>query len=172
MEGRAFVLRPDISKEGKPRQLAPGELGGPLKDPLGTYASEAGLVMRRSALTPYTMYALEATEHAQQQGKFDVFHLAAYKAYWEDGKDLGDLGVIEELTVASGLDWPELAERLESGYYRDTILAQYREAIDLGIRGIPAFLIGNQMFTGAQPYEVFELAHARAGETIAPGDPK
>ena len=27
--------------------------------------------MRRSSLTPYTMYALEATEYAKEQGQFD-----------------------------------------------------------------------------------------------------
>ena len=171
MEGKAFLLRPDIPKERMPRQLAPEELGGQLKEPLRTFAQEAGLVMRRSTITPYALYALEATEHAQQQGKFDAFHLAAYKAYWEEGKNLGDLKVIEELAIGSGLDWPELAEKLESGYYRDAVLAQYREAINLGIRGIPAFLIGNQMFTGAQPYEIFELAYARAGGSTLPEPP-
>ena len=121
--------------------------------------------MRRSPLTPYTMYALEATEYAQQNGQFDAFHLAAYKAYWEEGKNLGDMTVIRELALECELDWPELSERLESGYYRDTVVAQYQHAVDLGIQGIPAFLIGNQLFTGAQPYEIFKLAMARARES-------
>ena len=125
--------------------------------------------MRRPPLTPYSMYALEATEYAQQQGQFDAFHLAAYKAYWEECKNLGDLGVIQELALKCGLDWPQLSERLETGYYRDTVLTQYREAMDLGIRGIPAFLMGNQLFTGAQPYEIFKLAVARAREGMQQG---
>ena len=41
------------------------------------------------------MYALEATEFAQQNGKFLEFHHAAYEAYWTDRKDLGDLEVID-----------------------------------------------------------------------------
>ena len=62
-----------MPEEGKPRDLRPGEEDGLLAEPLRTYATEVGLVMRRPPLTPYTMYALEATEHAQQQGKFDAF---------------------------------------------------------------------------------------------------
>ena len=166
MEGKAFILRPDIPKEGSPRKLKPGESGDQLNEPLRSYAEEAGLIMRRSALTPYTMYALEATEYAQQQGQFDAFHLATYKAYWEDGKDLGDMRVIQELTYKSGLNWPELSDRLESGYYREAVTTQYQEAVNLGIRGIPAFLIGNQLFTGAQPYEIFKLAYARANQEV------
>ena len=122
--------------------------------------------MRRSTFTPYTKYVLEATEYAQQQGQFDAFHLAAYKAYWEDGKDLGDLAVIEELAGKCGLDWPELSDRLASGYYTEAVTTQYQEAVNLGIRGIPAFLIGNQLFTGAQPYEIFKLAYARANQGL------
>ena len=165
VQGKAFLLRPDTPKDGAPRQPRPGESADQLSEPLRTYAEQAGYVMRRSPITPNTMYAMEATEHAQQQGLFDTFHLAAYKAYWKDGKNLGDLAVIEELALECGLDWSVLSERLESGYYRDTILAQYQEAVDLGIQGIPAFLIGNQLFTGAQPYEIFKLAMTKARES-------
>ena len=168
VEGKAFLLRPDIPKEGMPRQPRPGESGDQLGEPLRTYAEQAGLVMRRSDITPYTMYSLEATEYAQQQGQFDPFHLAAYKAYWEEGKNLGDMTVIRELALECGLDWAELSERLESGYYRETVMAQFQQAVNLGIRGIPAFLVGNQLFTGAQPYEVFKLAIARARESLSP----
>lgn len=127
--------------------------------------------MRRSDLTPNTMYALEASEYAQQQGQFDQFHLAAYKAYWEDCRNLGDLAVIQDIALTCGLDWKELSTHLESGYYRNTVLAQHQQAVDLGIRGVPAFLIGNQLFTGAQPYEIFKLAMARTLASTQTGDP-
>ena len=76
VEGKAFLLRPDIPEEGINRQPRPGESVDQLSEPLRSYAEQSGLVMRRSALTHYTMFALEATEYAQQQGKFDVFHHA------------------------------------------------------------------------------------------------
>ena len=151
---------------GVPRPLRPGESGDQLGEPLRTYASQAGLVMRRSPKTPYTVYILEATEYAQERGQFDPFHRAAYKAYWEECRDIGEMDVIRDIAESCGLDWPELSDRLESGQYRSTILAQYQHAVDLGIRGIPAFLIGNQLFTGAQPYEIFKLAVARARESL------
>ena len=150
------MLRPDTPKEGKVRELRPGESRDQLGEPLRTYASEAGLVMRRPPLVSYTMYALEATEYAKDHGKFLSFHNGLYEAYWGQGKDLGDIDVLLEVAGASGLDTDALGDRLESRHYEDAVMTQYREAAELGIRGIPAFLIGKYLFTGARPYQDFQ----------------
>ena len=117
--------------------------------------------MRPPTLTPNSMYSLEATEYAQQQGKFMEFHKAAYKALWEDKQDLGDLSVIGSVAQSVGLDSTDLLQRLESNEYSSTVMGQYQEALQYGIRGIPTFLVGNLMFTGAHPYEVFKSAMSR-----------
>jgi predicted DsbA family dithiol-disulfide isomerase len=110
------------------------------------------------------MYILEATEYAQQQGKFMEFHHAAYKAYWEYGHDLGDLAVIEDLAQQVALNSAELLERLENNYYSATIMDQYQRALGYGIRGIPTFVVGNLLFTGAHPYEIFKSAVSKVLE--------
>jgi predicted DsbA family dithiol-disulfide isomerase len=158
VEGRAYLLRPDTPKEGIIRQPRPGETEDQLSEPLRTHAQEANLIMRPPKVTPNTMHILEATEYAQQQGKFMEFHHAAYQAYWEDRKDLGDLTVIKELAQSASLDSVELLERLESNYYTSTIMEQYQQALQYGIRGIPTFVVGNLLFTGAHPYEIFQSA--------------
>lgn len=162
MQGRAFFLRPDTPAEGRAREPKPGEEDGLLAEPLRTYAAEAGLIMRRPSLTPYTILVQEATEYAQEQGQFDTFHRAAYKALWEEDKNLGDMTVIQEIAEGCGLNWPEMSRRLESGHYRTTVQQQYQQAMDMGIHGIPGFLMENFLFTGAQPYDVFKMAANRA----------
>ena len=161
MEGRAYLLRPDTPKEGLRRERRPDETPDKLRSPLGDYAQEAGLVMRPPPVTPNTMYALEATEYAQQQGKFLEFHRAAYQAYWSEGQDLGELKVLEEVARAVGLDSAELRQRLEGSYYTETVMGQYQQALGYGIQGIPSFLVGNLLFTGAHPYPVFQSAMKR-----------
>ena len=161
MEGRAYLLRPDTPKEGTPRTPRSGETGDELSEPLRSQAKEAGLIMRRPPLTPNSMYSLEATEYAQQQGKFLEFHKAAYRALWEDSQDLGDLSVIEAVAKSVALNSTELLERLESKEYSSTVMGQYEEALQYGIRGIPTFLVGNLMFTGAHPYDVFKSTMER-----------
>ena len=158
VEGRAYLLRPDTPKEGLMRQPRAGETEDELSEPLRSSARESNLVMRPPRVTPNTNYILEATEYAQQQGKFLEFHRAAYKAYWEDREDLGDLTVIQGLARAVSLDADELMERLNNHHYSETVMGQYQEALKYGIKGIPTFLVGNLMFTGAHPYEIFKSA--------------
>jgi predicted DsbA family dithiol-disulfide isomerase len=117
--------------------------------------------MRPLKRTPNTMHILEATEHAQQRGMFMEFHQAAYKAMWEDGKDLSDLSVIGEIAESVSVDSGELIKSLEGGEHTATVMEQYNEALQHGIRGIPTFLVGNLMFTGAHPYEIFQSAMKR-----------
>ncbi len=144
------------------REARAGETGDRLREPLGSRAEAEGLVMRRPSFTPFTMPSLEATEYAREVGKDEAFFGQTMKAYWEEGVDLSDMDVLESLAKTSDLDWDVLKPRLESGHYKDQVMEQHREAVSLGIQGIPAFLIGNLMFTGAQPYEVFKKVIDRA----------
>jgi len=161
VEGRAYLLRPDTPKEGLRRERRPDETQDKLRPPLGDYAQEAGLVMRPPPVTPNTMYALEATEYAQQQGKFLEFHRAAYQSYWSEGQDLGELKVLEEIARGVGLDSAELRQWLEGNHYTDTVMGQYQQALGYGIRGNPTFLVGILLFTGAHPYPIFQSAMKR-----------
>ena len=129
-----------------------------------TNAKESGLVMRPLSRTPNTMYALEATEYAQQHGKFLEFHQEAYKALWSDKKDLGDIDVLSRIADSVDLDSEELRSSLEQETYSGVVMEQYQEALNHGIRGIPTFLVGNLLFTGAHPYDVFKEAMKRVME--------
>ena len=161
VEGRAYLLRPDTPKDGLDRPQRPGETADELSEPLRGQAKEAGFIMKPPARTPNTLYALEATEYAQQQGKFLEFHHAAYKAFWEDRQDLGELEVLYKVAHEVGLDAGEMVKHLEEKIYAETVMSQYKEALQYGISGIPTFLVGNLIFTGAHPYNVFTSAMER-----------
>lgn len=161
MEGRAYLLRPDTPKEGLLRQQRSGETEDELSEPIRSQVREANLIMRPPQVTPNTMYALEATEYAQQQGKFMEFHHAAYKALWEDRKDIGQIETLVEIGKGVGLDGDDMGRSLEQGEHSQSVIAQYREALQYGINGIPTFLVGNLMFTGAHPYPIFQQAMER-----------
>ena len=117
--------------------------------------------MRPPPKTPNTLYSLEATEYAQQHGKFLEFHQAAYRALWQDRQDLGQIETLTQIANNIGLDGADLTKALEQGAHSQTVINQYREALQYGINGIPTFLIGNLMFTGAHPYPIFQQAMQR-----------
>ena len=152
------MLRPDTPKEGLLRQPRSGETEDELSEPIRSQVREANLVMRPPQVTPNTMYALEATEYAQQHGKFLEFHHAAYKAYWDDRKDLGQLDVLAEVARSVALDADEMIQCLETHEFSNLVMSQYQEALQYGIRGIPTFVVGNLLFTGAHPYDIFKSA--------------
>ncbi len=140
------------------RQPRSGETEDELSEPIRSQVNDAGLIMRPPRVTPNTMYALEATEYAQQHGKFMEFHHAAYKAYWDDRKDLGQLDVLAEVARSVSLDADEMIQCLETHEFSNQVMGQYQEALQHGIRGIPTFVVGNLMFTGAHPYDIFKSA--------------
>ena len=152
VDAKAFLLRPDTPDEGILRTNS----GGELQEPLATYARDAGLIMRRAPITPSTRLVLEATQFAKDQGAFDPFHRAAYQAFWAEGKNLGDRQILLDLGKEVGLDSLSLEHALDVRQYENQVIEQFEEAQELGIHGIPAFLVGRYLFTGVQPYSVFQ----------------
>ncbi|MBI2935797.1 MAG: DsbA family protein [Chloroflexi bacterium] len=153
VEWRPFDLRPGTPPEGTLR-TGP-DVGQVLGGHLGAMAKEAGLLMRRPPLTACSRPTMAAGEYAKEQGKYKEFHLAMFKAYWEDGRNIGDLVVIRQVAEVVGLPWLELEGRLSTGFYTPKIEAAIAEAHRIGINAIPAFIVGQYFFMGAQPYEVF-----------------
>lgn len=158
VEWKAFDLRPGTPPQGIPRPPRHGdpEPGQPLTGPVGEAAEAAGLVMRRSNLIPYTRPAMELGEYAKAQGCFDAYHKLALRAYWEDGKNLGDATVLQELGEASGLEAEGLRRMLKERRYADAVEEAIQFAREVGIRGIPAYIIDRYLVVGAQPYPLFE----------------
>jgi len=169
---KPFLLRPDLPDEGAPRQARPGEIEGQLNPHLREVADATGLTkMKRPPWTSNSQKALQAAEYAREQGKYLLFHEVTYKAYWEDGKNIGDMAVLQELVEEAGMEWAPVKEALDEGKYWTAVMAQYQEAQDLGFNGIPAFVIGGFGFTGAQPMEVFRMVANKAIEAMeAPED--
>jgi predicted DsbA family dithiol-disulfide isomerase len=133
--------------EGMPRPAKPGE-ANELSPSVKHLADEIGLKMKRP----------EAAEYAKEKGKFEEFHLAVFRAYWEDARNIGLLPVLTEIAGNCGLDGVELERVLKEGRYAAAIETQNREARELGVTGIPAYLVGNYFIEGAQPYSVFQKA--------------
>ena len=86
----------------------------------------------------------------------DAIHDALFRAYFVDGMNVALLDNLVAIAVRRGL--PEEAARhtLEQREYRDVVDADWQRSRDLGITGVPTFVIGNHGLVGAQPYEALE----------------
>ena len=157
LEWKAYELRPGLPPEGIPRTPKTGEVNGFLPN-LSERADEAGLKLKRSPIVPCSRPALEVAEYAKEQGEFDQFHLAVFKAYWEEAKNIGLRSVIREIVQECGLDADEVERCLDDGHYTQSIKTQSEEAMRSGINGIPAYVIGGFLIEGVQSYQFFQRA--------------
>lgn len=140
-----------------PRPQKPGE-GNELSGGVKSLSEEIGLKMKRPPFIACSRPALEAAAYAREQGKFDQFHFAVFRAYWEDGKNIGLRSVLRDIAERCGLNANEMERCLDEGRYTRTIERQNEEARAMGITGIPAYIIGDYLIVGAQSYRVFQQA--------------
>jgi len=157
LEWKAYELRLGLPPEGIPRTPRVGEING-FQPHLIERADELGLKLKRSPIVPCSRPALEVAEYAKEQGKFDQFHLAVFKAYWEEAKNIGLRSVIREIVEECGLDADEVERCLDEGRYTQAIQTQSEEAKRSGINGIPAYVVGGFLIEGVQPYQFFQRA--------------
>ncbi len=102
-------------------------------------------ILAESSLT-----AAMASHCAAEQGDFWEYHSLLYDNVGNFSRDslIGFAGALN-------LDTAAFTTCLDEERYRDDVIADYREAEGLGIRGTPAFFINGRPISGAQPYEVF-----------------
>ncbi len=101
--------------------------------------------------------ALEASEYARDQGKYDIFSEKVFHAYFTEAQDIGRYEVIRELAGAVGLDIKELHDALRQGRYAQRLKTAQEEGRRYHVAGVPTFVINDQeVIVGAQPLAVFQ----------------
>ncbi|GAA3924941.1 DsbA family oxidoreductase [Luteimonas lutimaris] len=84
---------------------------------------------------------------------------ALLRAYFTDGEDVSDHGVLARLAAAAGLDAARARQVLASDDYADAVRERERHYADGGIRAVPSVIFDNRhLVQGGQPVEVFERA--------------
>lgn len=91
---------------------------------------------------------------------------ALYKAYFEDGKDIGDTEVLVAIAEELGMNGEEVRKAIETDAKQAEIAEDIAYARELQITGVPFFVIDNKLaLSGAHPPENFLKAFQQALET-------
>ena len=153
----SFEIHPETRADGVPlAELFPGRDMEASAEAMRRRAEEFELAYRPSKRLSNSRLAIEASEFARDQGKFEEFHRAAFRAYFAKAEDIGDLAVLRRLAEEAGLDPDEMGEALDSGRYAARRQAVQEEAARYGFGGVPAFTFdGRYSLVGAQPLETF-----------------
>ena len=103
-------------------------------------AAELGVEMHMPSVQPHTRLAHEAAVFARQVGKGAEMADAIFRAYWVDGRDIGQPEVLADVALQVGIDPVELRGALHEGTVRGQVEAELRQArIDL-IDAVPFFI--------------------------------
>ena len=119
-------------------------------------ANAAGLEMVFATRIPNTRLAHEATEYARERGRQFEFHRVVFDKFYGRGEDISQWDVLRDAALQVGLDADEMQREVESGRYTAAVNDLVQEAQQIGVTGVPTYVINNRYaIVGAQPYEVF-----------------
>ena len=177
---RPFQLNPDMPPEGMTRddyvraKFGGGDRPRQIYQAIAESGREAGIEFQFSRIrrTPNTVLSPRRVYWSAKQERQDEIVAELFKAYFEEGLDIGDIDTLVECARRGGLD-PFAAHRFLLGDEgRQEVLASDVYARRLGINGVPCFIVNRKYaVSGAQPpsafVEVFNLAERDAATAAA-----
>lgn len=159
-----FQLNPDMPAEGMAREryLAAKFGGAAHASRVYQTIAETGravgirFAFERIKVTPNTRDAHRLIRHATQSGDADPVVEALFKAYFIEGRNIGDPETLAAIAGEAGLDAPEVARLLDSEDAVEDVLAEDMSARRIGINAVPCFIFERKyQVSGAQEPEFF-----------------
>ena len=158
-----YQLNPDMPVQGMDRKAyRSGKFGSWARsqamDAQVTHAGKAvglGFDYDRIEKTPNTMAGHRLVWREQQAGR-DARDLnkAIFKAYFSQGRDIGDLNVLADIAAETGLDRGAIVDFLNTEEGTAEVLKLEAITKASGVRSVPSIQIAEDVISGAQPIEV------------------
>ena len=87
--------------------------------------------------------------HGQDCAKARGFAHAVFRAYWVDGRDIGELPVVLEIAGKLGIDGEAFTTAIATPEIKDRLKQETDAAIAKGMFGAPYFMVDGEPFWGA-----------------------
>lgn len=123
---------------------------------LKTVANDLGLPIGNREKTYNSRLAQELGLWAETKGAGDAFHMAAFKAYFAEGKNIAQVPVLIDLAVSVGLSAESAEDVLVNRSFKASVDKDWAISRELAITAAPTFLMNQDRVVGAQPYELLE----------------
>ncbi|MBP27816.1 MAG: disulfide bond formation protein DsbA [Methylobacterium sp.] len=161
VEWLPFELNPDMPAEGIERSVYRArKFGAERSAELDAQMTELGgregisFAFGSMQRTPNTRKAHMLIAAARQHGRGDALVEALFRAYFEQGRDVGDAAVLLDLAEGVGLNRQVALTALKSEELRSHIMSVEAQAAKMQIGGVPFFIVDHQWaVSGAQSAE-------------------
>lgn len=174
VEWHPFQLNPNMPAQGMDRcAYLEGKFGGvqgaidayrPIVETMGAELPKADLgTIKR---TPNTLNAHRLIHWAGIEGMQTPIVAALYRAYFHEGRDIGDIETLADIADSMSMDASLVTRLLSTDEDTDMIRARDAHARERGISGVPLYVVANQhAVPGAQATDLWikvidELAEA------------
>jgi predicted DsbA family dithiol-disulfide isomerase len=125
----------------------------------------AGVAFRHDLMlrTPNTVEAHRLIRLAGPSGVQHAVVERLFRAYFQDGRDIGDLAVLAAEGIAAGMPEEAVAALAAGDAGREEVIAESLGLAGAGISGVPSFLLDRHLlFSGAMPAERMAEGFRRA----------
>lgn len=173
---KPFQLNPGMPKEGMPRkeyrerkfgsEKAVAELDRRMMD----VGKQEGIpfALDRIATTPNTLDAHRLIWLAGRQNRQDAVVDGLFRAFFTEGRNVGDRAVLVAVGVAAGMDKADITRFLDSDEGNREVRDEESKARRIGVEAVPFFMIGGRFaVAGAHESDTF----LEAFEELAKGSP-
>jgi predicted DsbA family dithiol-disulfide isomerase len=173
---KALEMRPDVEPEinWRPFQLAPAlpEEGVDYREHMAkkfdpakmkemqanmtAWAKEEGVIFNFAAIqrAPNTNAAHRLIRWAKAAGKQSEVAEGVMRAYFSEGKFIGDVNVLADIGAAAGLERAELLKKFAAGTDKELVSAEHAMAKGEGITNVPHYSFnGTVTVEGSYPEE-------------------
>lgn len=113
-----------------------------------------GLEYGRRTHTYNSRLAQELGKWADTQDGGDALHEALYRAYFVDGRNIGDADTLVAITEEVGLSGEAARTVLTERTFQQAVDEDWSRSNGMGVTGVPTYVAGGYGVVGAQPYEV------------------
>lgn len=160
-----FQLNPDMPDEGvAKRAYLEEKFGGKARvdaihERLREVARGAGVDMDpdKPQRMPNTLNAHRLIHWAGIEAVQSAVVTALMRAYWVEGRDIGDIEALADIAAENGMDRAATLRLLQSDADADDIQARDQDARQKGVNAVPTFLVAQQyVVSGAQPTETWD----------------
>lgn len=166
---RPYQLDPTLPKEGKDRRQYLEEKFGGAEGARQAYENvrnagrdvEIPFDFDAIAVSANTLDAHRLIRWAGSQGTDVQARMVEilFRAYFVEGKNIGDDAVLIDAAREGGLDPHIVRTLLEQGADKDKVEEEIAMARRMGVTGVPCFILGEKYaLIGAQPSETIEQA--------------
>lgn len=140
------------------------------RDDLLRQAAWLGAKLRSPLRHPNrTVLALRALLCVPEAARRDVMH-SFYAAYWQEAEDIADPTVLAMRLDALGLDAESILRTADGDEAKTALRRATDEALAVGVFGAPAFVVGDQLYWGADRVEMVVCAARDGWNGAADGD--